>query len=211
MISVLAILLLLISWLLTLLVTFSLLLISGLIQFLIWKVEAISEKFIQANVYLSNLELEGFTGIKTIQAFSRENYEIARYQQASKQARDLKCKLGRQAAMIEPVAEGLIVTVLICIMFISFWNNVSLPIDEAINSLDSISEKLIQEAIDNLSKNPTVIVIAHRLSTIEKADLIAVLDRGQIVEQGSFQFLLQQDGLFNQLYQLQQFGERIAC
>lgn len=78
-----------------------------------------------------------------------------------------------------------------------------LILDEATNALDSISENLIQEALQTLSKNCTVIAIAHRLSTIEQADQIVVLDQGKIVQQGSFSELLQQQGLFTKLYRLQ--------
>lgn len=78
-----------------------------------------------------------------------------------------------------------------------------LILDEATNALDSIAEDLIQEALKTLSQNRTVIVIAHRLSTIEQSDQIIVLDRGRVVEQGNLQQLLDQRGLFTQLYQLQ--------
>jgi subfamily B ATP-binding cassette protein MsbA len=78
-----------------------------------------------------------------------------------------------------------------------------LILDEATNALDSISEDLIQDALSTLSQNRTVIVIAHRLSTIEQADQIIVLDSGRVVEQGNLQHLLQLNGLFAKLYQLQ--------
>lgn len=78
-----------------------------------------------------------------------------------------------------------------------------LILDEATNALDSISENLIQQALHTFSQNCTVIAIAHRLSTIEQADRIIVLDRGTIVEQGSFKQLLKQEGLFTRLHDLQ--------
>lgn len=78
-----------------------------------------------------------------------------------------------------------------------------LILDEATNALDSISEQLIQEALNTLSQNRTVIVIAHRLSTIEQADQIIVLQEGRVIEQGPLQHLLRLDGLFAQMYKLQ--------
>jgi ATP-binding cassette, subfamily B, bacterial MsbA len=79
-------------------------------------------------------------------------------------------------------------------------------LDEATNSLDSVSERIIQKTIDTLSQNRTTIVIAHRLSTIEHADRIVVMERGTIVEQGRFQDLIKVDGLFSKLYQMQYNG-----
>ena len=78
-----------------------------------------------------------------------------------------------------------------------------LILDEATNSLDSISEQLIQQAIEKFSKNRTVIVIAHRFSTIERADHVIVLDEGQVSEHGNLQQLLRHNGLFARLYELQ--------
>ncbi|MFP5270926.1 ABC transporter ATP-binding protein [Coleofasciculus sp.] len=78
-----------------------------------------------------------------------------------------------------------------------------LILDEATNALDTISEHLIQEALNTFSHNRTVIVIAHRLSTIEKADQIIVMENGQVVELGNLQQLLQLNGLFAKLHRLQ--------
>ncbi len=78
-----------------------------------------------------------------------------------------------------------------------------LILDEATNALDSIAENLIQEALNTLSQNRTVIVIAHRLSTIEDADHIIVLEQGRIFEQGNLQQLLKLEGLFAKMYKLQ--------
>lgn len=78
-----------------------------------------------------------------------------------------------------------------------------LILDEATNALDSISENLIQEALNTLSQNRTVIVIAHRLSTIEQADQIIVLEEGRVIEQGNLQHFLKLNGLFAKLYHLQ--------
>jgi ATP-binding cassette, subfamily B, bacterial len=78
-----------------------------------------------------------------------------------------------------------------------------LVLDEATSSLDSESEALIQDALKRVMKNRTSIVIAHRLSTILAADMILVLDRGKIVEQGTHKQLLTLKGLYAQLYKTQ--------
>jgi ATP-binding cassette subfamily B protein len=78
-----------------------------------------------------------------------------------------------------------------------------LLLDEATSSLDSESEALIQEALKRVMANRTSIVIAHRLSTILAADLILVIDRGQVVERGTHRELLALKGLYAQLYKTQ--------
>jgi subfamily B ATP-binding cassette protein MsbA len=75
-----------------------------------------------------------------------------------------------------------------------------LIMDEATSALDNQSEKMIQQAMEVLRQNRTVIIIAHRLSTIENADQIVVLEHGKVIEQGSHQELLASDGLYAGLY-----------
>ncbi|MCA1992945.1 MAG: ABC transporter ATP-binding protein/permease [Coleofasciculus sp. S288] len=81
-----------------------------------------------------------------------------------------------------------------------------LVLDEATASLDVGTEALIQQALDRLLENRTAIIIAHRLSTIRNVDRILVLKRGQLVESGSHEELLQQNGLYASLYKLQMLG-----
>ena len=78
-----------------------------------------------------------------------------------------------------------------------------LILDEATSSLDSESERLVQEGLSNLLAGRTSIVIAHRLSTVMNADNIIVLERGEIVEQGTHESLLAQGGLYTTLYKTQ--------
>ena len=78
-----------------------------------------------------------------------------------------------------------------------------LLLDEATSSLDSESEKLIQNSLIELQKNRTTIVIAHRLSTIENADQIIVLDQGVIKERGNHDDLIKKDGIYSKLHKIQ--------
>lgn len=82
-----------------------------------------------------------------------------------------------------------------------------LVFDEATSSLDSRSEKAIQQALERVAENCTTLVIAHRLSTIVNADQIIVLDKGRIAEQGKHSALLEMKGLYHQMWQLQQHDQ----
>lgn len=82
-----------------------------------------------------------------------------------------------------------------------------LILDEATSALDAVSEQLIQKALENLTKGRTVLTIAHRLSTIRNASSIAVLQDGQIIEQGSYAHLITlTDGVFRELVERQTFA-----
>ncbi len=76
-------------------------------------------------------------------------------------------------------------------------------LDEATSALDNKSERVVQEALDNLMKNRTVIVIAHRLSTVQNADKIVVINDGKIVEEGKHEELLKRNGAYASLYAMQ--------
>ncbi|RYD76294.1 MAG: ABC transporter ATP-binding protein [Sphingobacteriales bacterium] len=83
-------------------------------------------------------------------------------------------------------------------------NPAILILDEATSALDTSSEKIVQEALYKLMENRTSVVIAHRLSTIQDADEIIVLDKGEVIEQGSHQQLIAKNGLYRSLYFSQQ-------
>ncbi len=84
-----------------------------------------------------------------------------------------------------------------------------LILDEATSSVDTRTEKSIQDAMVNLMKDRTSLIIAHRLSTIQDADLIVVMDQGRIVETGCHEELLQQKGRYFDLYMTQFAGNQI--
>jgi subfamily B ATP-binding cassette protein MsbA len=79
-----------------------------------------------------------------------------------------------------------------------------LILDEATSSLDTESERLVQDAINNMMKNRTSLVIAHRLSTIRHADEIIVLQKGEIVERGTHETLMHHQGYYYKLVQMQE-------
>lgn len=94
----------------------------------------------------------------------------------------------------------------ICIARAVLNNPPIMLLDEATSALDTESEKLVQEALNNLMKNRTSLIIAHRLSTIQNADIIIVLENGCIVERGSHAELLQNNGLYKKLIDMQAFN-----
>ncbi len=95
----------------------------------------------------------------------------------------------------------------ICIARAVLANPPIMLLDEATSALDTESEKLVQEALNNLMKNRTSIVIAHRLSTIQHADEIVVIDKGKIVEKGTHLELINQSGLYKRLIDMQAFTD----
>ncbi|PHK32687.1 antibiotic ABC transporter ATP-binding protein [Nostoc linckia z16] len=78
-------------------------------------------------------------------------------------------------------------------------------LDEATSALDTESERLVQQALENMMQNRTSVVIAHRLSTIQKADMIVVMQKGRIVEQGTHDELIARDGTYRKLVLMQSF------
>jgi subfamily B ATP-binding cassette protein MsbA len=85
-----------------------------------------------------------------------------------------------------------------------------LILDEPTSDLDAASEELVIEALGRLMEGRTSIVIAHRLSTIRKADVIFVLDKGSIAEQGSHDELLKSKGLYAELHEIQFNADKVA-
>ena len=79
-------------------------------------------------------------------------------------------------------------------------------LDEATSALDTESERLVQEALENMMQGRTSLVIAHRLSTIQNADRIVVMEKGRIVETGTHAELMQKKGTYYKLVQMQQLG-----
>ncbi|MEC5143841.1 ABC transporter ATP-binding protein [Chitinophaga sp. 212800010-3] len=94
----------------------------------------------------------------------------------------------------------------ICIARAVLANPPIMLLDEATSALDTESEKMVQDALYKLMRNRTSLVIAHRLSTIQDADLIVVLDNGQIAEQGNHQELINKNGIYKRLIEMQTFA-----
>nr|WP_294940668.1 ABC transporter ATP-binding protein [uncultured Mucilaginibacter sp.] len=94
----------------------------------------------------------------------------------------------------------------ICIARAVLNNPPIMLLDEATSALDTESEKLVQDALNNLMKNRTSLIIAHRLSTIQNADIIIVLEAGKVVEQGSHQELMLNKGTYRKLIDMQAFN-----
>ncbi|GAA3977120.1 ABC transporter ATP-binding protein [Mucilaginibacter dorajii] len=94
----------------------------------------------------------------------------------------------------------------ICIARAVLSNPPIMLLDEATSALDTESEKLVQDALNNLMKNRTSLIIAHRLSTIQNADMIIVLDKGTVAEQGTHLELMQHNGLYKRLIDMQTFN-----
>jgi len=82
-------------------------------------------------------------------------------------------------------------------------NSPFLILDEATSNVDTRTEELVQKAMDKLTKGRTSFIIAHRLSTIKNADLILVMNEGDIAEQGTHEELLEKDGFYAKLYNSQ--------
>jgi len=95
----------------------------------------------------------------------------------------------------------------ICIARAVLANPPIMLLDEATSALDTESEKLVQDALNNLMKNRTSIVIAHRLSTIQHADTIVVIEKGEIIEKGTHMELMSRNGLYKRLIDMQTFTD----
>lgn len=82
-----------------------------------------------------------------------------------------------------------------------------LLLDEATSALDSESEKLVQDALERAMQGRTVVLIAHRMSTIVNADIIAVVENGQVTETGTHSSLLDSSNFYNNLFSIQNIGQ----
>lgn len=168
-IIILGLLLVLISWKLTVLVGLAFSLISGAVQVLTLKIEPAAQKALRASIDLSNLTIESFTGIKTIRAFGRENHEKRRYQKASQQELRASLKQETQSALIEPVAEGLAVAVLIGVMLLSFQSQIELSVLISFIFMLYRLQPQVQKLNYNVSQ---VVLLSHSIR-----EVYALLDR----------------------------------
>lgn len=98
----------------------------------------------------------------------------------------------------------------ICIARAVLANPPIMLLDEATSALDTESEKMVQDALNKLMMNRTSLVIAHRLSTIQNADIIVVLENGKVIEQGSHYELLEHNGLYRKLIDMQTFTAAVS-
>lgn len=95
----------------------------------------------------------------------------------------------------------------LCIARAVLKNPPIMLLDEATSALDTESEKLVQEALDKLMASRTSVVVAHRLSTIQNADEIVVIDKGQVIEQGTHHDLMAKSKVYKKLIEIQKIGE----
>lgn len=121
---------------------------------------------------------EMMEGQKVVKVFCHETATIKDFKDLNGKLRDSANNANRYASILMPV----------------------LILDEATSSIDTRTEKIVQDGMDRLMKGRTVFVIAHRLSTIRNSDVIMVLDHGRIVERGNHESLLAKKGMYYQLY-----------
>lgn len=117
-------------------------------------------------------------GQKVVKVFCHETASIKDFKDLNGKLRDSANNANRYTSILMPV----------------------LILDEATSSIDTRTEKIVQDGMDRLMKGRTVFVIAHRLSTIRNSDVIMVLDHGRIVERGNHESLLAKKGMYYQLY-----------
>ncbi|MGH7670915.1 MAG: ABC transporter ATP-binding protein, partial [Gemmatimonadaceae bacterium] len=150
----------------------------------------------------------------------RENIAYARPGESAHPATDDEVRTAAQAAhaleFIERLPLGLDTLVgergvklsggqrqRIAIARVFLKNPAIVVLDEATSSLDTESERLVEEAMEDLLRNRSTLIIAHRLSTVRRANRVVALDKGRVVESGGHDELLAQDGLFARLYRTQ--------